>query len=56
MNIDYKKNGENKSFFFANPKHQYHLSQCAEHDCSAHNEKNGDYKEYLKLSHFMDKH
>ena len=29
-----------------NPKRQCHVSQCGEHDCSAHNIKNGDYYEY----------
>ena len=40
--------------FVANPKHQYRASQWGEHDCSAHNEKNGDYNEYPSLSHFTD--
>ena len=40
--------------FVANPKHQYRASQCGEQDCYAHNEKNGDYKEYLSLPHFLD--
>ena len=40
--------------FLANPKHQYHASQCEEHDCSAYNKKNGDYKEYQSLSHFTN--
>ena len=42
--------------FRANPKHQYRLSQKGEHDCCAHNEKNGDYNKYPSLSHFMDEH
>ena len=29
--------------FLANPKHQVHVSECGEHDCSAKNKKNGDY-------------
>ena len=41
---------------FANPEHQYLESQCGEHDCSTHNEKNGDYNEYPSLTHFMDEH
>ena len=40
--------------FLANPKHQYRVSQCGEHDCSAHNEKNEDYNEYPSLSHFTN--
>ena len=42
--------------FLANPKHQYCVSQYGEHDCSAYNGKNGDYNEYLSLSHFTDEH
>ena len=40
--------------FLAKPKHQYRLSQCGEHDCSAHNNKNGDYNDYPSLSHLVD--
>ena len=40
----------------ASPKHQYHVSQCGEHDYSAYNEKNGDYNEHQSLSHFMGEH
>ena len=40
--------------FPANPKHQYSVSQRGEHDCSAHNKKNGDYYEYPGLSYFID--
>ena len=32
MNFDYKENGGKKAFL-ANPKHQYLVSQCGEHDC-----------------------
>ena len=39
MNFDYKENGGNKAFL-ANPKHQYSISQCGEHDCYANNKKN----------------
>ena len=42
--------------FLGNPKHQYRLSQCKEHDCSDHNKKNGDYRGYPSLSHFTDEH
>ena len=42
--------------FVANPKHQYRASQYGDHDCHAHNEKNGDYDEHLSLSHFTDEH
>ena len=38
----------------AKPKHQYHVSQCGEHDYGANNKKNGDYEDYLGLSHLMD--
>ena len=47
--------GERKAFL-ANPKHQNRASQCGEHGCSANNEKNRVYYEYLSLSHFTDKH
>ena len=39
-----------KKAFHANPKHQYCISQCREHDCSAHKRKNGDYHVYPTLS------
>ena len=42
--------------FLANLKQQYHVSQRGEHDCSAHNEKNGDYYEYPSLTHLTDEH
>ena len=38
-----------------NPKHEYHVSQYGEQDCSALNKRNGDYYKYPSLSHFMDK-
>ena len=41
---------------FANPKHQYHVSQCEEHDCSVTNKKNGGYYEYPSLTHLTDEH
>ena len=40
--------------FLPNPKHQYHVSQYLEHDCSANNKKKGDYHEYASLSYFAD--
>ena len=40
--------------FLANPKHQYRVSQCVQHDCSAANKKNGDYSDYPSLSYFID--
>ena len=43
-----------RKVFLANPKHQYHVSQCGEDVCSAHSKKNGDYNKYPNLSHFMD--
>ena len=54
MNFDYKEN-RGKKIFLTNLKHQYHVSQIWEHDCSAHNKKNGNYYEYQNLSHFPDK-
>ena len=39
MNFHYKENGGKKAFL-ANAKHQFHVSQCGEHDCSANNKKN----------------
>ena len=42
MNIDYDKNG-GKKVLLANPKHQYPVFQCGEHDCHANNKMNGDY-------------
>ena len=45
-----------RKVFLANPKRQYGLSQCGEHSCSAHNEKNEDYNEYPSLSYFTEKH
>ena len=53
MNIKYKENGGKKAFL-ANPKIQYRVSQCGEHDCSAHNKMNLDYYEYPSSSHFID--
>ena len=38
----------------ANPKHQHHVSQCGEHDCSANKKNIRDYYEYPSLSHFWD--
>ena len=55
MNFDYKENG-GKNAFLANPKHQYHVCQCGEHDCGAYNKENGDYYEYPSLIHFTDEH
>ena len=42
--------------FLVNPKYQDPVSQCREHDCSAHNKKNGDYYMYPSLSHFINEH
>ena len=41
--------------FIANPKLQYRVSQCGEHDCYANKKKNRDYYEYPNLCHFSDK-
>ena len=45
-----------KKAFHANPKHQCHVSEWEEHDCSAHNKKNGYYYEYPSLSYFTEEH
>ena len=42
--------------FLTNPKHQYRASQCEERDCSADNEKDGDYHKYTSLAYFTDEH
>ena len=34
-----------------NPKHQYLVSQCKEHDFSTHYKKDRDYCEYPSLTH-----
>ena len=54
MNFNCKENGGKKAFL-AKPKHQYHVSQYGEHDCSATNKKGGDYYKYPSLFHFMNK-
>ena len=51
MNFDYEENGRKKALL-ANPKHQYHVSQCGQRDCHGSNKKNGDYFEYPSLSYF----
>ena len=48
-----------KKAFPENPKHQYHVSQCGEHDYGANNKKNrdkknGDYYGHPSLSHFVN--
>ena len=53
MNSDYNENGGNKAFL-VNPKQQYHVSHCGEHDCHANNKKNEDCYVYPSLSHFTD--
>ena len=40
-----------KKAFIVNPKHQYRVSQCREHECSVNNNKNGNYYMYPRLSH-----
>ena len=42
--------------FLANPKNQYRVSECGEHDCGAHNKKNIDYDKHPSLTHFKDEH
>ena len=53
MNFAYKEN-DGKKAFLENPKHQYHVSQCGEHDCDGNKKINEDYYMYLSLSHFID--
>ena len=53
VSFDYEENGGKKALL-ANPKHQYHISQCGDHDCNANNKKNGDSYRYPSLSHFMN--
>ena len=55
MNINYKENGERKSFS-CKSQASNHVPQCGEHDSSAHNENNGDFYDYPSLSHFTDEH
>ena len=50
MTINYKECGGKKSFP-ENPNHQYHVSQCGEHNRSANNNENGGYNEYPSFSH-----
>ena len=45
-----------RNAFLANPKQQYHASECGEHDYSTQKEKNEDYNEYPSFSNFMDEH
>ena len=45
-----------KKAFVANLKHQHHVSQGGEHNCSAHDKKNKDYSEYPSLSFFTNEH
>ena len=52
VNFDYKENGGNA--LLVNQKHECHVSQRDEHDCSAHNKKNGDSCEYPSLTHFTN--
>ena len=44
-----------KKAFLEIPRHQYRVSQKGEHDCSANNQKNGDYYEYPCFSRSTDK-
>ena len=54
MNFDCTGNGGKKAYL-ANPKHQYRVCQCGEHDQHANDKKTGDYYEYPSLSHFTDR-
>ena len=55
ININYKENDGMKSF---SCKSRASISWflCGEHDCSAHNEKNGDYYDFPSLTHFTNEH
>ena len=55
MSFDYEEMVERKAFL-ANPKCQYHVSQCGEQDCSTHNKKNKDYYYYQSLAYFTEEH
>ena len=55
MNFGYKEIDGRKAFL-PNPKHQYHVSQSGEHDCSANNKMERDYYKYPSLSHSANKH
>ena len=55
MNINYKENGGKKSVS-CKSKASISCFPMGEHNCSAHNEKNGDYNEYPSFYHFMDEH
>ena len=48
-----RKMVESKTFL-TNPKHQYRVRQCGEHDYSDNNKKNVDYNEYPCLSDLID--
>ena len=52
-NFHFKENGGKKAFH-ANPKPQYHISQCGGQDCRVNNQKNGDYYEYPNVSPFSN--
>ena len=41
-----------KKAFLPNPEHQCCVSQCGEHDYSAHNKKKGNYYEHPSLTLF----
>ena len=53
MNFNYKEIGE-RNAFLVNPKYQYHVSQCGEHDWWANNKNRGDYYKYQRLSYFTN--
>ena len=54
MNFDYKESSGKKALF-ANPKHQYRVSEYKEHDCSTNNKKNWDCYKCPSLPYFTDK-
>ena len=53
VNFNYEEIGGKKALL-VNPKHQYRVSQCGEHDCRANKKKNGDYYESPSLFPFSN--
>ena len=54
MTNNLKEKVERKAFI-AKSEQQYHVSRSGQHDCNAHNKKNGDYNEYPSFSYLMNK-
>ena len=40
--------------FLANPEHQYHVSQCGEHDCGPNHKMNRGYNENPSVTYFTN--